>query len=169
MGYRNYICQVPKSEWIRLRDLTEEQLEEEFGGGFYWGEIPGYKQLHELGKYCDYTDGNLLRRFFTHKMDWESDMECWLASKDFLLMIIDDYRKKVADWYKELSEKPLDDLKREMEDKHKKWNGQWLPYNINMEREYLVDSWEYEYVVFDLVRILKTFDYENNVLIYTGG
>ena len=36
------------------------------------------------------------------------------------------------------------------------------------ENPKLVSSWKYEYEVFELVRIYKTFDWKRNVMIYYG-
>ena len=40
------------------------------------------------------------------------------------------------------------------------------PYDL--EGDSLVTSWKYEYAVFELVRIYKTFDWKKNVMIYYG-
>lgn len=41
------------------------------------------------------------------------------------------------------------------------------PYNLTRGDE-ITTSWKYEYNVFELVRIYKTFDWENNIMIYYG-
>lgn len=45
------------------------------------------------------------------------------------------------------------------------WN--LTPYNLN-EGDEVTHSWKYEYSIFELVRIYKQFDWENNVMIYYG-
>lgn len=47
---------------------------------------------------------------------------------------------------------------------------EWLrltPYNLD-EGDEITTSWKYEYSIFELVRIYKTFDWKNNVMIYYG-
>ena len=39
---------------------------------------------------------------------------------------------------------------------------------IYKEKECLVSSWLYEHTIFDLVRIYKTFDWENKCLLFMG-
>lgn len=45
------------------------------------------------------------------------------------------------------------------------WN--FNPYNLDTGDE-ITHSWKYEYSIFELVRIYKQFDWENNVMIYYG-
>lgn len=41
------------------------------------------------------------------------------------------------------------------------------PYNLNKGDE-VTNSWKYEYAIFDLVRIYKTFDWKRNIMFYYG-
>ena len=42
-----------------------------------------------------------------------------------------------------------------------------VPYRLDRGDE-ITNSWKYEYVIFELVRIYKSFDWENNIMIYHG-
>lgn len=42
------------------------------------------------------------------------------------------------------------------------------PYNLNMNNDIISGSWKYEYAVFELTKIYKTFDWKKNVMIYYG-
>lgn len=64
--------------------------------------------------------------------------------------------------------------------KANKWKTSWfdeekgikgyLNINIDPNNKWLVSgSWSYEYVIFDLIHILKIFDWENDVLVAIGG
>lgn len=44
---------------------------------------------------------------------------------------------------------------------------QLTPYNLE-KGDTVTQSWKYEYAVFELVRIYKTFDWKNNIMIYYG-
>lgn len=42
-----------------------------------------------------------------------------------------------------------------------------LPYDLE-QKDKITTSWKYEYAQFELVRIYKTFDWENNIMVYYG-
>lgn len=42
------------------------------------------------------------------------------------------------------------------------------PYNLKDGRDKITNSWKYEYGIFELVRIYKSFDWKKNVMIYYG-
>ena len=44
---------------------------------------------------------------------------------------------------------------------------QCKPYDLTRGNE-VTNSWKYEYVIFELIRIYKTFDWKKNVMIYYG-
>ena len=46
--------------------------------------------------------------------------------------------------------------------------GDYTAINTNKEKDCLVSSWLYEHTIFDLVRIYKTFDWENKCLLFMG-
>ena len=52
--------------------------------------------------------------------------------------------------------------------KYAKLNEQTKPYNTDIEDEKIVNSWLYEYSIFELVRLFKKFDWENDVLLLYG-
>ena len=47
------------------------------------------------------------------------------------------------------------------------WEKDARPYSL--EGESLTSSWKYEYAIFELLRIYKSIDWENNTLIYIEG
>ena len=42
-----------------------------------------------------------------------------------------------------------------------------VPYSLDPNRE-LVSSWKYEYAIFNLVLLYRTFDWKSNIMIYYG-
>lgn len=46
--------------------------------------------------------------------------------------------------------------------------GNWSAINTNKGNDAIVHSWLYEHTIFDLVRIYKTFDWENKCLMFCG-
>lgn len=49
----------------------------------------------------------------------------------------------------------------------KRWE-QYGYYDTNLEHQILIDSWAYRDTIFNLLHIYKTFDYENDALIFMG-
>jgi hypothetical protein len=121
----------------------------------------------------------------------------FVVQKEFVEELINDYSEKVKNRYKELlnpffSEKGdviSDFLKKEnspiteeerkqiyllishVKDMAMEWGvtsflKNILPYDL--EGENLISSWKYEYEIFELVRLYKTFDWKRNVMIYYG-
>lgn len=43
-----------------------------------------------------------------------------------------------------------------------------VPFNLDDGKDEVTSSWKYEYSIFELVRIYKSFDWENNVMIHYG-
>jgi hypothetical protein len=51
-------------------------------------------------------------------------------------------------------------------DMSSEWN-RLTPYNLDSE-DAITKSWKYEYEIFELVRIYKSFDWKRNVMCYYG-
>ena len=121
----------------------------------------------------------------------------WYGDEKLFLAAIENYRHKVRDYFEDLlKESPKEDswesyeyrilsdkekanwrnqrILTEIADKAREWGDekclQWklFPYNLNKENDHIVESWLYEYEVFELVRLYKTFDQETEALIYYG-
>ena len=175
MGYRNYIGRIPKEVYEETKEMAEIDLLKKYGGEDYkqdpedtifvpYRNLP-VEELYECGKYSD--DRANLKRFFSEKMEYESDTEFWLGSKELLIEIINNYKKKVTSYYQEMfdSEDPT-----KSKDHFRNMLSEWTlnPLNMDEESPAISDSWKYEYQVFELVRLLKTFDWDNYVLFYYG-
>lgn len=177
MGYRNYISSLPKSVYEETKDLTEKELcakycdDDECEDYFSTSDLPGLKELHNFGKYCDFNIQDNLSKFFNKGLQEEEDCEFFLANEEVLLTIIEEYRLKVLNWYKDESNHTIEKLLSDVKDNIRIWgdNGFGLvPYDLDKSTENIVNSWKYEHAIFELVRIYKTFDWGNNVLIYHG-
>lgn len=187
MGFRTYLMSVPKTVWLEYKDKTEEEFDN-------FHDLPNIKELCEIGKSWDFDDEKMTSRFFTHEMDWESDMIFNIGSKEFLKEIIENYRQKIVKYHRDLWETVKDlttqelrefklkritnskmdenDIKiREFQSYFREKLAEWddlRPYYLDDELDSITSSWKYEYVIFELVRIYKTFDWENNLLIWAG-
>lgn len=182
MGYRNYIASVPKKEYDIIKDFTLTELlahkksEDDYIGVYDIAE----KQLYELGKYVELKGGEkFFEQFFTNEDLNDSlneDGEFCIVNKTFLKHVIEDYSDKVKTFYRDLVV-GIDDKYNIPQDRAYKLFEQvrnnateWLqltPFKLDKGEE-ITTSWKYEYAIFELVRIYKSFDWENDVMVYYG-
>lgn len=157
---------------------------------------PEHQQLIELGKYCDFDiqpedfyDGfNIME---------ECETEFHILTKEGLHQIIKEYHLKIQENYDRMVQAlespdsmepwehretdPLTFLKRRAREWNLEENEAYLnsphaiemyPYHLNREPEkrdgFIVQSWQYEYQIFNLTFIYSTFDWENDYLIYSA-
>lgn len=73
--------------------------------------------------------------------------------------------EKKREWtdFTEVMEINIDD-----DEKKNKMNEMYRPYSMDVSNPEIVTSWRYEYSIFEMVRIYKSFDWENNYLIFYG-
>lgn len=148
------------------------------------------KELYELGKHSEigfkleserpslFTSDDLKERY--------SDYGFALLTKDDFKAVIEAYRQKIVDWFKSLIEikdsskftaeftkeqYQFEMLKREVQDKIDSWSGKYFgisPIDLNDDKERITGDWSYEYAIFELVRVYKSFDWEKNELVLVG-
>lgn len=148
------------------------------------------KELYELGKYseigfkleserpCVFTSDELNEKY--------SDYGFALLTKDDFKAVIEFYRQKIIDWFKSLLEikdsnrfseeftkeqYQFELLKREVQNKIDIWSGKYwgiTPIDLDTENEQISNSWTYEYAIFELVRVYKSFNWENDDLVLVG-
>lgn len=148
------------------------------------------KELYELGKHSGigfkleserpsmFTSEELKKRY--------EDYGFALLTKDDFKAIIEAYRQKIVDWFEsllnpdksqitfnKLSQKERKHLEWEYEirDKLDYWSGKYfgiLPIDLDETRERITGDCSYEYAIFELVRLYKVFDWENDDLVLVG-
>ena len=148
------------------------------------------KELYELGKHSGigfkleskrpsmFTSEELKKRY--------EDYGFALLTKDDFKAVIEAYRQKIVDWFEsllnpdksqitfnKLSQKERKHLEWEYEirDKLDYWSGKYfgiLPIDLDETRERITGDWSYEYAIFELVRLYKVFDWENDDLVLVG-
>jgi hypothetical protein len=168
MGYRNYISQIKKDD---LKKLLEAKMDWEETWELFHDLT---EELHELGKAYDKPEG------FEPKYDLsEDETEFIVIHLETLKEIIEQYADKHVAYLESLinpdedyfadHHNPEDYVKAQI--RHwKQHNSKFYNtiYNIDKDNSKLVNSWEFQYEIFDLVRIYKTFDSENYELVYRG-
>ncbi len=193
MGYRHYFYSVPKTQ---IEEIKKCKTNNEFcdwaeSKGYeverYEGENPYCavyklgKEIYEFGKYIDWAfkmqeknesifDSEELNERYV-------DYQPVLCSKEDFLFAINIYKQKIIDFYKELlaedkeSKIPIEQRhKQHIENQLSEWANNFgiCPIDTNLERETINRSWLYEYAIFELVRVYKTFDWEKNALVLLG-
>lgn len=132
----------------------------------------------ESERYSLFTSDELKERY--------SDYGFALLTKDDFKAVIESYRQKIIEWFKSLLE-PEDDLlsmyelskeerrrlliDQKIQDKIDNWSGKYFrisPIDLDENKERITSDWSYEYAIFELVRLYKTFDWENDDLILMG-
>lgn len=146
--------------------------------------------IYELGKHSEigfklkserpslFTSEELKERY--------SDDGFALLTKDDFKAIIEAYRQKIIEWFQNLlnpDRSPItsnklskEERKRleweyEIRDKLDAWSGKYFgisPIDLDESRERITGDWSYEYAIFELVRVYKAFDWENDELVLVG-
>ncbi len=197
MGYRQYIYEFDKSlvEGVRkcktedelcafLEKTSPNAVEHDFDGEKYAKLYDIGTELYEFGKYFEYSDemykhGDSL--FMSEELNERySDYGPIVLDPDGILGAIEFYRKKVAGIYEDLlrekSENEWDDrsqfdrLLSHARDYLHWWKPTYgySPGNLNVDNPCIVNSWLYEHGYFELIRIYKTFDWENKSMVFMG-
>jgi hypothetical protein len=119
--------------------------------------------------------------------EYFSENEMRMCDKNTLLQAIDALRALIASHFKELAEDEnaaraychkraedwmlISEIFSEFnisESRKTQLNSAHYPYDIDEDSDGIVQSGLYEYAIFELVYIYKTFDWENNYLLFYG-
>jgi len=175
-----------------LRKLHDEDPED---GWVSMSDI--CKELYEFGKYTEFDDSKFYTPFFRNKKTqdyYDGDHDFHIVGKDFFEHLITHYSNNVRKYYDEMLKsfwnpetKDFNLDLSELTPEYKKslylcvehcrsmamewgvatWWGKEDPFNLE-KGDSITTSWKYEYSIFELVRLYKSFDWENNLLIYYG-
>lgn len=195
MGYRHYIRKISKEELAEIKSLnTVSELCEWAKQHNYVFEppfdestpenFPIYElgtELYGFGKGVDWASKMQMANesLFNSKelKDFYEEYDPVIFSKDDFLQVIDDYKNKIIAYYESLlTVTGLDDRtveqkqKAHVESQLNEWKNKFglLPINTDLTTDKICDSWLFEYAIFELVRIYKTIDWENDAIILLG-
>lgn len=168
MGYRNWICRIRK-------DVDLIALQEDYEYRYNQTE-----RVHELGKYVDFEPEVILDLYENQESEGE-----------YAIMEVDEI-KKIMEWYASLHLSYLQDMLKEENEltEEEKLNRAishhdtpinfvekqilaWsdpknMVYNDDSNSPEIVKSWNYQYEVFELLHIYKTWDH-NHWMVWYGG
>lgn len=186
MGYRHYIAVIDKTLYQQIKNLTKKELslffkdQADSRGYVYRKEF--IDEVHELGKY---VDAEYLKehssRFFENKETNEIyhgvDTELYVINKKGLEAIIEKYHQDIHEYFKKLADNYKngkkdvfgeDTIEKFLSGKVITWENSryYKPYSL--EGEILTHSWEYEHAIFEIIRIYKSIDWENQIVCITA-
>ena len=179
-------CQT-NDDWTNFAKRHDYRYDEDDG---WLSPYKVGKEIYELGKYSEiafkleserpslFTSEELKERY--------SDYGFALLTKEDFKTVIEAYRQKIINWFQSLLN-PEDDLiipaklskeerkhlaiEHEIQNKIDSWGGKCfgiLPIDLDETRERITGDWSYEYAIFELVRLYKIFDWENDDLDLDG-
>lgn len=196
MGYRHYFYKVNRSDVEKIKNLSINELKKEYGdtdGYVDIHELIPQKKIHEFGKL--YYDDTAIQLYETGKplFNNEDVMECFddyvpfVVGEEGLLKAIEIYRDKIKRYYKSLlvdgeeriipvfgykikdkDIKSIDKIKEYLQRKICIWEHSEGIIDINKSNENVTHSYEYEYLIFNLIFLLKTIDWEKETILFYG-
>lgn len=159
-------------------------------GSYWFAPYEAGKELYELGKYSEIgfkLESERPSLFASEELkERYSDYGFALLTKDDFKTVIEAYRQKIVDWLKSLldpedgiiitsklskEEKKNLLLEKAAKDKIDSWSGKYFgisSIDLDESRERITGDWSYEYAIFELVRLYKVFDWENDELVLAG-
>lgn len=176
--------------WLRQNNskgLCRESDDEPVSFVVY--DLLGQTEFFDFGKDCDWA-GELISRstpLFTNPDTQEKTEGIVICGKNEFLFVIEQFRLLIHNYYKKCIDEPIECMKFhfaktaeewgnitetlgfEMEpEKAVKLNAMHRPYNLDDNTDTIVSSWKFEYEIFELVRLYKTFDWENKSILFYG-
>lgn len=196
MGYRHYFYELDKQLVEKIRKCKTEKdfvslMEKENPSIISKCEDDvGYVPLYEMGR-CLYEFGKNYEGveemylcgdslFYSTELNRRyEDYGAIVVGRDGVKCAIDCCKRRVISIYQDLlretseyefdTRSQLDRLKEHAADYLRWWtysaNG---PADMDLSHDNLSASWLYEHEFFDLVRIYKTFDFENKAIMFMG-
>jgi hypothetical protein len=165
MGYRSRLGKVVKAEKVRFEGKSAKEVEAMLpeDSSCYYPDF--HTELYGLGKYFDFTKGEA--PFYSFDIEEECEAEFYIMSKEELKSLIGDYHSTIKSYLESLKSG-----KAYLESKQQEWDSRFdlKPYYLDEEHPdgFITPSWKYEYAIFNLVHIYRSFDWENDYLIYSA-
>jgi len=168
MGYRARLGKVAKKEKEKFIGLSYEEAEKLIDKNSAVYRPQFHTQLYELGKYFNLTQGTI--PFYDFDLEKECETEFYIMSKEQLKELIEEYHDLIYQNYEHLAQGNKN-VQMFINSRAREWCSNFLnPYYLDEEETdgELVGSWQYEYSIFNLVYIYRTFDWETDYLIYSA-
>jgi len=196
MGYRNYFCKISKKELEEIRKYRTVAELAEWGKAtgrkvmnygdeneFYLPVFNIGETIYDFGKDVDWAhklqknenifSSNELKEAYAEEHD------TFVCSQTDFLAVIDVYKEKIINYYEKLLAENKEAFhtsdigqkcKAHVRNQLYEWKNAFdsSPVNTDLSVNTITGSWLYEYAIFELVRLYKTFDWENDALLFLG-
>lgn len=185
MGYRNYLYRIKKKDVNKFRNMPLKELQDKYSDK----EDDSYIDIHKLiGEDCIFEFGKLYwddtieriensgEELFKQEevQEWFCDYRPHLVGKEALKVTIDIYENKIKKMYENLQEEI--EKAKTFEEKCGIYQMHFRDYEywwknckvINLEKDAICHSWLYEHLIFELVHLYKTIDFNEYDLIFMG-
>lgn len=162
-----------KDKCLNIFDIPQEDVFE--FGKLYWDDTA--ERIYNTGKPL----------FENEEIQKQFDDYCpYIVTREALKIAIEIYKEKIINYYKNLfveNDKlcdpffhiPIEEIKQSIQEKcveHcREMMSEWtrgFAINEKQDSEKLTNSWKYEYEIFELLRLYKTFDFEKYDLLFYG-
>lgn len=156
MGYRNYLGQIEKAVYDKSKMEDWEYRDKHI------------EEFHELGKY---VDSEIVDNLIYIEKLGNSDGEHSIIDIESIPIIVNFYATKHLKFLKDLlsgSTTNHNSAESYLKEQIENWESPQFIYDIGKDNKSIVFSWEYQYLVFELLHIYKTFDTEKYYLTWTG-
>jgi len=176
MGFRTYIGKISKEEFNKIKDKSFEEMPI-YNEDFDEDEMPGpydlVEMVYELGKYVNIEKETYCLFSDDHLNDYYNQDYTFIGlTQEGFRLIINDYVENTHKYYQGLFDSigiiGVDDqkIKQHFASMVMEWKNN--PVNLNLDVDYITDSWKYEYAIFELVRLFKVFDWDNDIAVIYG-
>lgn len=178
-------------EWVFANQPNGWYDEGDGDGWFSHYLLLGQKEIFDFGKDCWFAGGLIKRAKPLFDLpETQNAMEpIQLCTKADFEYVIDEMRKHIANYFREVFQTySYEQMLMYFKEKQEMWddmtetlgmtdlapekaaaiNAQHRPYNMDLDREGLVNSWLYEYEIFELVLLYRQFNWDENVLLFYG-
>ena len=178
MGFRTYIGRLSKEAHNQLKSMCITDVVEAFGDDgedYPPGPYELAEEIYELGKYVtveadSYSlfDDNEVQEFYNNEYLFHG-----ITKKGFA-EIIDNQRKNISKYYTQLNDSygiigaDQQQIKIHLNSMANEWgNGFTSPIDLT-DSDRITSSWKYEYAIFEMVRLYKVFNWENDIAVIYG-
>lgn len=182
MGYRHYMYKISKELVNEIKDMNYDELSAKFGvigeeGYFYIGNLP----KEEIWEFDELYGDDIADRSYSkgyplfekeEAMNKLSDFVPYIVGKEGIEEAIEIYKSRVISMYKNLLIDDENGAAAAKQEQHIKNNlSEWTrgrALNTDVNDSWLSHSWQCEYRIFELVRLLKTINFEKEMILFYG-
>lgn len=181
MGFRIYIGRMSKECAEKIKPLKLIEISNEYldcvneDNSCPPAPYELAEEVYELGKYVEIT-ADSFGLFDVDDTDehYNSDYLFHGLTKHGFEEIINQQREDIAKYYKELDDSygiigvVQQPIKKHLISMAEEWNNECTtPVDLSGNPR-ITGSWKYEYTIFELIRLYKTFDWDNDIAVIYG-